>query len=909
MTNKQNDDNRNYEEEFGIEAQTANVDKNLFSFWCNILEKSRTSANPHSLGPGNPFQAACAFIVLGSLSQSLAHMSSGLGQSLLQKLIQSSFRRDIVSEIVERCLCKNQNFAELVQYLVEQATPAKFYGVAATRLLHKKNLLQSEIERWNSLEATMQKELLKKQMLMEKTAKQWQRSLLTSMFRVWKNVTLARKKQRELLNHCFARVSKTKAKQIFIAWKNLTADAKRTRALNEMREIDARYSALQASKRELDTLIKRAADDVSEWNERLNELHNEMAELRGQIEENREDAEPQLLQHTNAKRVASAWFSLCDTIILLELQTLESQLNEISHETFIDLELLVQEATDLDSLMEMPVNEILLRWVRFHVPNERVENFATDMADGEVLWKLLCAIKPPGIDLNAIENRCNGSTLGCVLEAFQSIPTLNMINMNIILTGTDDVIYCILSYLFCSFPALSRPQPVWEECRKVIKEAALAQETLADYVARNSIYDLRHETTWLSLVNRTEETRRKVRWCIRERDQKVGLWNNVHKRVQSVGWVLLLERLRGNRVEVPNHKEARLLAEFTVVSGYSPSKREDEAVSTILATHYEIIKTAYYYYAIQATSEISPRDDACMRPYGLILFCRDTGLDSAFQLEKTCEILRLQCQGTYGKISPHHFVRCLLSMGDTMFQGLSPAANLSRLMDERISSLRAFLDSQVETSQELAQQTGRRESMSSSKDLPQKSGATSQGGKHASMRRRKGMSPQAVMMNIPTLNSSHIRLRRVVWQDESTTSLLRSEIKRIASAFGKLASDVSNEKFGTESKPAGNPVDEFFCIPLKPFVDKLKNYLSSEASVALEDEVLANLRFNHSSSIFLGDFCELLVAICAFTSANPLVPFPKRFEEFLQLFFERIDFQSNMSQHTASDTGALCRSL
>ncbi|GBG30094.1 Plastin-3 [Hondaea fermentalgiana] len=769
-----------------VPPQSEGIDE--LELWREILKKATTSSAPDQLGPGNCFQAASAFAVLGALSQSTFQLGGELGRSMLQDLVRAVFRKDLAHRVLGLCLPdekSHENVFNAIQTIAKEATQDNFYALATERLLHKRNLLRSEIERWNSLEASMQKELLKKQMLMEKTAKQWQKSLLTSMFRNWKSVTESRKRQRELLNACFARVSKSKAKQIFQAWKRVAAETKRARALHEIREIDARYERLQTSKRELDTEIKRAADDVSEWNDRLNDLHSEMAELRARIEEIREDGEPQVLRHSNAKRVATAWFELCNAIIFQEIGAFEANLDEMDEDNFVDLELLVTDATELDSLSEIALDDLLLRWLRFHVPDERIENFSSDLADGVVLWKLMKVIRPTGIDLEAIEVRHNKDAERALISALRSLPELSAIQSEAVRSGASDILYCIVSFLFCKFPTLSRPQAVWHESRQILKDAALEQETLDDYVSRNSVIDLQHETTWNGLVKRTEETRRKVRWCLREREQKSGLWNTIHKRVQSVAWVLLLERLRGGKVDVPDHKEERILAEFTVVDGYATSKREDEAVGSILQSNFGLLRTMFHYYCTLTTTNRAPRAMQSMGALALLAMCRDLGFTESLEFEVMLSLLREQQPDEPSPaMHPREFIRFILC-----------AAN--------------------------------------------------------------------------------IRLRKAVWHDTSVVTTLTEAQDALVLHFAVIVSKCEEDL---------EQVDAFTHVPLSVAVEHLRACLPAEMISALEKDIIPTLELEDTSQVHYGEFCELVVALAAQASPNPLIPFPTRLCTMLEIF-------------------------
>jgi hypothetical protein len=131
---------------------------------------------------------------------------------------------------------------------------------------------------------------------------------------------------------------------------------------------------------------------------------------------------------------------------------------------------LLREGETLDDLRRLTPEQILIRWVNYHMDRAGVgrhlSNFTSDVNDSEIYTHLLHQISPAGsgVSLSPLKVQGNVNRAGAMLSEANKINCREFVTANDVANGNYKLNLAFVANLFNKFPAL--PEPDAEEIRK-----------------------------------------------------------------------------------------------------------------------------------------------------------------------------------------------------------------------------------------------------------------------------------------------------------------------------------------------------------------------------------------------------------------------------------------------------------
>jgi plastin-3 len=146
---------------------------------------------------------------------------------------------------------------------------------------------------------------------------------------------------------------------------------------------------------------------------------------------------------------------------------------------------LLNEGETLDELRRLSPEQILIRWVNYHLANSntdrRMNNFTTDIADSTIYTHLLNQIAPreAGLSLAPLNQQGNVKRATSMLNEAAKIDCRAFVTPNDVAHGTYKLNLAFVANLFNKFPAL--PEPGADE----LPEEDIVEETREEKTYRN----------------------------------------------------------------------------------------------------------------------------------------------------------------------------------------------------------------------------------------------------------------------------------------------------------------------------------------------------------------------------------------------------------------------------------------
>ncbi|PKU45736.1 short transient receptor potential channel 1 [Limosa lapponica baueri] len=144
---------------------------------------------------------------------------------------------------------------------------------------------------------------------------------------------------------------------------------------------------------------------------------------------------------------------------------------------FADIELsrnealiaLLNEGEELDQLMKLSPEELLLRWVNYHLANagwQKINNFSQDIKDSRAYYHLLNQIAPKGDDLDELPIKIDFSGFHdkndlrraeCMLQQADKLGCRQFVTPADVVAGNPKLNLAFVANLFNTYPALHKP--------------------------------------------------------------------------------------------------------------------------------------------------------------------------------------------------------------------------------------------------------------------------------------------------------------------------------------------------------------------------------------------------------------------------------------------------------------------
>ncbi|XP_061861774.1 plastin-1 [Colius striatus] len=130
---------------------------------------------------------------------------------------------------------------------------------------------------------------------------------------------------------------------------------------------------------------------------------------------------------------------------------------------------LVSEGEELDQLMKLSPEELLLRWVNYHLANagwQKISNFSQDIKDSRAYYHLLNQIAPKGddshelpikIDFSGFHDKNDLRRAECMLQQADKLGCRQFVTPADVVAGNPKLNLAFVANLFNTYPALHKP--------------------------------------------------------------------------------------------------------------------------------------------------------------------------------------------------------------------------------------------------------------------------------------------------------------------------------------------------------------------------------------------------------------------------------------------------------------------
>ncbi|KAK6478620.1 plastin-1-like [Huso huso] len=130
---------------------------------------------------------------------------------------------------------------------------------------------------------------------------------------------------------------------------------------------------------------------------------------------------------------------------------------------------LLEEGEDLEDLMKLSPEELLLRWVNYHLTNagwQKIGNFSNDIEDSKAYFHLLNQIAPKGIqddelkidiDMSGFNEKNDLQRAECMLQQAAKMDCRQFVTPADVVAGNPKLNIAFVANLFNTYPALNKP--------------------------------------------------------------------------------------------------------------------------------------------------------------------------------------------------------------------------------------------------------------------------------------------------------------------------------------------------------------------------------------------------------------------------------------------------------------------
>ncbi|CAN9498518.1 unnamed protein product [Ophioblennius macclurei] len=145
---------------------------------------------------------------------------------------------------------------------------------------------------------------------------------------------------------------------------------------------------------------------------------------------------------------------------------------------FADIELsrndalvaLLRDGESLEDLMKLSPEELLLRWVNFHLEEagcKKINNFSSDIKDSKAYYSLLEQIAPKGdeegvaaipLDMSGLREKEDVRRAECMLEQAERLGCRQFVTATDVVRGNPKLNLAFVANLFNKYPALKKPE-------------------------------------------------------------------------------------------------------------------------------------------------------------------------------------------------------------------------------------------------------------------------------------------------------------------------------------------------------------------------------------------------------------------------------------------------------------------
>lgn len=206
-----------------------------------------------------------------------------------------------------------------------------------------------------------------------------------------------------------------------------------------------------------------------------------------------------------------------------------SRINLVNHP---ELYRLLEPGETIEDLLKLPIEQILLRWVNYHLKNagwpRRVNNFTSDIKDAENYAVLLAQIAPQHCNRDPLKEGDVNKRAELVLKNADKLGCRKFVTPRDITRGNHKLNLAFVANLFNTWPALEPVQNVELPVEETREEKAFRNwmnSLGVDPFVNNLYLDLRDGTVLLQLFNKVQPgivDEKKVKWHPKTTFEKIA---------------------------------------------------------------------------------------------------------------------------------------------------------------------------------------------------------------------------------------------------------------------------------------------------------------------------------------------------------------------------------------------------
>ncbi|KAF0689166.1 Aste57867_19344 [Aphanomyces stellatus] len=360
--------------------------------------------------------------------------------------------------------------------------------------------------------------------------------------------------------------------------------------------------------------------------------------------------------------MSNEWGRLCLALVDAQFVHLTNMLAAVDLAEYREPSMLLRPREDKLELLRLPEDVVVLKWAShmvhrqilytddmLHKPPKpanpdlefaRVQNFTSDLKGLHVLCNILKVIHRAE---HAGDNDTDWSLdkVPYLLRIYQCPEYLVEHLTHHMDNPSGDIMFCVLSFLFCEYTSLHPVTCPWDEARTSLDEAKRRWATVRqDWAELDTPFDVTRlvnftpDTTHVSVVSMAKEALQNavqmVQYACAARAANMQLWSCVQKRVHAKAIDVLLHRAHtGIPFQMANRRQVRERAIYTKVDALKLHAilgvdvlAEEPKLEAILSEHYEDVQRIFKYYA---ASDVG---DAC-----------SMSLDEFYRFLKDCKLL------------------------------------------------------------------------------------------------------------------------------------------------------------------------------------------------------------------------------------------------------------------------------
>jgi len=184
-----------------------------------------------------------------------------------------------------------------------------------------------------------------------------------------------------------------------------------------------------------------------------------------------------------------------------------SKINLVNHP---ELYRLLEPGETIEDLLKLPIEQILLRWVNYHLKNagwnRRVTNFTTDIKDSENYTVLLAQIAPKRCNRDPLKETDTTKRAELMLQNADKIECRKFVHPKDVVRGNHKLNLAFVANMFNTWPALEPVQDVEiiEETREEKAFRNWMNSLGVDPFVNNLYLDLRDGLVLIQLFNKVQ---------------------------------------------------------------------------------------------------------------------------------------------------------------------------------------------------------------------------------------------------------------------------------------------------------------------------------------------------------------------------------------------------------------------